>query len=251
MSLFDDVCQMYRKSKIGTNKICSNCNLTHKVPISIWHIGDNFSRDKYKILFVGRTAMPELAEVVHVGSGGYADVRKKAEEFFFDTGKHKRPWPFWRYTKELVSSPELYGSPKKGWERIALTNIIKCIVEDKDNKDALKNKCICELGIIRREIEILKPKNVIFYTYDKYDVFIEQLIGALKRAGEKKVSKHSIPIKSKTKGNPLKFDTEEIIGLDGQIRMRFLITSHPRGQDKERFFGKLIAWIRDGTPGNQ
>jgi hypothetical protein len=51
--------------KLGTNPVCTECieeNNQRRIspPISIFHIGENFGNDKYKVLFVGKNARGTL-----------------------------------------------------------------------------------------------------------------------------------------------------------------------------------------------
>ncbi len=149
-------------------------------------------------------------------------------------------WPYWNYTKEIAK--RLYGSAEEGWKRIAFSNIIKC--NNSDSVDTatyeMKKYCIVELGVIWKEIEILQPKNVVFYTHWHYDDFIDKFIvgDQYKDITDRN---HKIP-------NGLKEISwwHREFYKDEKLIMRMLRTSHPERQQKEGFVSKIVEWIKAG-----
>jgi hypothetical protein len=246
MSSINEVRQMYRGIKLLKNPVCRECNPKNKNPMSIWHVGCKFPRDKYKILFVGKTGRGYWGKP---NKSGYVfATRTDVDNRFFES-----EYPYWSYTRDIVSN--VYGSPENGWDRIAFTNIIKCtdtLTVDQTGT-SVKNNCILNLGVIQKEIEVLKPKNVIFYTGPSYDNYTTALIKNLKvsfKAQKIVSSKRSIKSGSEN-GNTLKFDQKELIDKKGKTIMRFLITSHPERQKKERFIRNTVRWIQRGIKKNK
>lgn len=246
MSHLHDVHCMYEKIEIGRNDICKNCKPKNKNPLAIWQVGSKFANDKHKIFFIGKTGRGDWGEVNKSGFV-YATATDAKNRFL------KSSYHYWKYTRDIAS--KLYGSPEESWDRIAFSNIIKCTDTDTVDKteNSVKNNCILKLGVIKNEIEILKPKNIIFYTGNNYDEYITTLIDGLKRKfnGKEILSQSgcvtSRPKKGKMrKGNDLKFHTKELVGTNGRTIMRFLITSHPERQNKERFINKITEWVLEG-----
>jgi len=239
MSSIYEVRRMYRKLKFRTNKVCKECQPKHKNPLSIWHVGSKFAKDKHKILFVGKTGRGPWGK--RNKSGYVCETRNEVNERFF-----KCTNAYWGYTRKILSI--IYGTPENGWDRIAFSNIIKCTdtkTEDKTKK-SVKNNCILKLCVIQKEIKILKPKNVIFFTGKKYDEQIDNLFDKLKvffKAQKVVTLKKILP---SGKGNSLKYDQKALLDKRGKWIMRFLITSHPERQKKDRFIRNLVRWIRNG-----
>ena len=83
---------------------------------------------------------------------------------------------FWRYIRDIVNDKKLGISV----ENIAITNLCKCNIYDyasnEPNKeitpDFYYQKCF---GIFKREIEIIKPSHIIFFTSAYFDDIIEKL----------------------------------------------------------------------------
>ncbi|MBE9501876.1 MAG: hypothetical protein KAX23_04700 [Dehalococcoidia bacterium] len=232
----DQVFQMYESIRLGTNPICKDCIAKHEAmgrplykPASIWHVGNKFEDDENKIIFVGKPARGELGmETGH----GYIDTRECGEKLFFE-----KSWPYWSYTREIAS--RIYGTSEEGWEHIAFTNIVKC--NNSDTTDAatteMKENCLNKLGVLWREIEVLKPKRIIFYTHWFYDDYIDRF-----RFGDyyqdKASRTHTIPNGKKV----VSWWHREFLHND-RVAIRFLRTSHPERQQREGFVGKIVNWI--------
>jgi len=232
--------KMYKRIKLRTNPVCKKCKPLNKNPVSIWQVGKKFNRDKYKLLFVGKTGRGDWGRT---NKSGYvylnmSDIRER-----FLTYSN----PYWSYTREIVT--RIYGSPEEGWNRIAFTNIIKCTDTDTvdTTENSVKDNCILKLGVIQKEIEILKPKNVIFYTGSYYDDQIDGLIDNLKNSfkGENVVTLSKRNLRAGSNGNRLKLYQKELLNRKGNRIMRFLITSHPERQTEERFVSNITRWIKD------
>ena len=240
MSSVSEVRKMYKKIKLLKNPVCKKCRPLNKNPVSIWQVGSKFDWDKHKILFVGKT-----------GRGDW-EIDNKSVYVYLTWNDVKYRFlnynnPFWMYTREIVT--RIYGSPEEGWNRIAFTNMIKCTDTDTvdTTDDSVKDYCILELGVIQKEIEILKPKNVIFYTGPNYDDQIDGLINNLKISfnAQKIVTLSKRHIRAGSKGNRLKLYQKELLNKNDKRIMRFLITSHPERQNEERFVRNITRWIED------
>lgn len=245
-SLYDKVCKMYEQIGLGKNDICKKCKPLNNTPVSIRIVGNKFAEDEYKVLFVGKTVWSNWSK------GEDSDINKSKKYKYIDASKDSWPpkekflekgKPFWRYTREIAS--KLYGgSPEKAVERIAVTNIIKCADSNKSQdttRRSVKENCIIELGVIRNEIKILKPKHIVFYTCTKYDDFIERLkFGGKQEMGEKL----KFPRLYRKGQCPLHLWQINHYDRNGHISMKWLRTSHPQGQKIERFVDIVVSWIK-------
>lgn len=235
--MINKVFDMYREIELGNNDTCLRCKKFHErkncglyKPASLWNAGEKFENDQYKVMFVGKPArgLPGIET-----KDGFLDCREVGSELYAQKG-----WAYWNYTKEIAR--RVYGSAEEGWDRIAFTNIIKC--NNSNNVDSatyeMKQYCIDELGVIWKEIQVLRPKNVIFYTHWYYDDFIDKF-----RPGDhyRDITDrhHLIPNGSKK----MSWWCREFYHKD-LLMMRMLRTSHPERQQKEGFVSHITDWIK-------
>lgn len=110
---------MYRDIHLGSSLICDECLKRRKAssgetypPASIWHVGEEYEHDKYKIVFVGKAARGTPGKTT---TDHFIDTRQEADRYFFEN------WSaYWSYTRTITE--RLYGDAKEGWKRIAFTN---------------------------------------------------------------------------------------------------------------------------------
>lgn len=235
--MIDKVFEMYRDIKLGNNEICKKCKEFHESincglygPASLWNVGNKYETDQYKVMFVGKPARGLPGKETDYG---FLDCRECGLKLYNEKG-----WPYWNYTKEIAK--RLYGSAEEGWNRIAFTNIIKCNNSyDVDTATyEMKKYCIDELGVIWKEIAVLKPKNVIFYTHWYYDNFIDRFMlgDHYKDITDRH---HWIPNGSKK----MSWWHREFYN-EGQLVMRMLRTAHPERQKKEEFVNRIVDWVK-------
>lgn len=156
--------ELYKKLNIGKSGACFECrkqNADLSLPISIQQVGDKYYESPYRVLFVGKTARGATG----TKCGNFWDATGTADELYNNVG-----WAYWSYTKAIAD--ELY--PKNAWEKIAFTNMVKCNNSNTIDTatDSMKEFC---LPIIKEEIKVLLPKNIVFYTNNVYDSQIENL----------------------------------------------------------------------------
>lgn len=230
---------LYKELDLGKNASCLQCREKCQgkdaisMPISPWQIGPKYHEDPYRLLFVGKTARGEVGIET---PGGYLDARPEGQRCF---DEYKR-WPYWGYTSELLA--RLFGNPNEGWERIAFTNLIKCNASSKQDctTQQMKENCLKNLGVAWREIQILAPRQIIFYTgwtYDDYIVEWSKTIGnrIVDRSGRDHIEpngKRSIPWWHRE------------IYADDKLVLRFLRTGHPERKNKEDYLNSLLNWIK-------
>jgi len=186
-------------------------------------VGASYACDSHRIVFIGKTARgwnspDELAQQ------GFIDGTGMADQLI-----HGRSWPYWSYTNSILET--VFGSLHSGWERIAFTNLVKC--NNSDGADTTPRTCAAhcldDLGVVWKELEILKPKNIIMYTGDHYDDFIERYSLGYEYQ-DKTRRDHRIPNGKKM----MLWWERHCVDRDGR-RFRILRTAHPERQQKESF----------------
>jgi len=211
---------MYDKINIGESDTCKKCrnqspNLS--IPVSIWQVGDEYYNSKYRILFVGKVARGTPGEKY----GGFMNATKRADELYQNAG-----WAYWNYTKTIVNN--IYD--KKAWEKVAFTNMVKCNSSDTidTTADSTKNFCIY---VLKEEIKILKPKNIVFYTKG-YDEQIEGLFDNIEN------SKTEYVDIGKKKMSSWTFN-----GMIGDNVIRGIRVGHPERMKKDAFVEHIVNFI--------
>lgn len=211
---------MYDKIKIGKLDTCKKCRSQCpdlSSPISIWQVGDEYYDSKYRVLFVGKVARGKPGEKY----GDFMDATKRANELYQNVG-----WAYWNYTKTIANS--LYD--KNAWEKIAFTNMVKCNSSDTIDTTTDSTKDFC-LPILKEEVKILKPKNIVFYTKG-YDEQIERLFDNIENSkteyvdiGKKKMSSWMFK------------------GMIGDKVVRGIRVGHPERMKKDAFVDHVVNLI--------
>lgn len=242
-NLEDKVFKMYGKKGIGTNKnhYCKSCKNSDKGgklagPISFFHIGSKFEGDRYKIVFVGKNSWYDKKEFEKekVKDKHYADATETGGDSIRGEGTECIDSPYWKYLRAIIV--ELYKNLDEGSKNVAITNLVKCNTggpRDETPEDIRKN-CI-DSRIFEKEIEILKPKRIVFLTGNR-----EEYEGYIEKFNFGKLIKND---KKKTKDNgKLIWWKREFVKNGGKIKV--LRTSHPQGQRKEKFVKEIVNWIK-------
>lgn len=226
--------EMYKNISVGKNEICKACNKDEALekPLSIYFIGENFLSSNDTILFVGKTA---------VGGEGIGDF---IDDTFTDAtnfGKlsldleeeYATRRAFYSYTNEIVK--RYYGSYDEGSKFVALTNIVKCNNTSTNDETtySVKQHCIDKLGVIWKEVEILKPKRIIFYTGRHYDDFIENF---------RPTNFFSFADIADDETNC--WWHRKFTDKDGGTICELLRIFHPMLQGKENYVTKVVSWLQ-------
>lgn len=247
--MFEKVLDMYKANNLGKNEICHICKKEQinidcglSSPITPYYVGKHYEDDNFKILFVGKNARGTLYDFGE-NIPEIIDAREKGSEYFLEYSK-----PFWTYIK-AISCLVLANEPEDAIERIAITNLIKCnnaMDDDGKNSDGTYNdyttptmmeNCLNKLGVFWNELDILKPKHIIFFTHFYYDEYLNNFSNkfTLKEIHDKEFSRQN--------------GAKRILWWDRhfyegeKLVMRVLRTSHPQYQKKEEFVEKIANWI--------
>lgn len=240
-----EIFKMYEDICIGKNDICLKCNhsgLMQK-PLSYYYGGDKFQKGADTVLFVGKTAVGGAAfESEYLGdfkSDLFTDSTKFGEKSLDLIERWATSRPFYHYTHDITK--KYYGTYEEGKKYIGLTNIVKCnntSTNDTTN-NRIKAHCINELGVIWKEIEILSPKRVVFFTNTFYDRFIDLYV-------PKNCSKEDI------KNNRLKIGNKStpwwhrrFLDEDNKTVFEFLRLGHPQMMYKPDYVNEVVKWLQE------
>jgi hypothetical protein len=163
---------MYISEKVGFGEVCKSCKKLsedsneHIGPVPIYHIGNAYENDALKILFIGSVAYgwddilenrflsePEQSEQI------MEDIERRFYEIIFKES--------YRYTDTIKAIiTKIFGSVETGYSRIAITNVIHCNAGNIRGGAKTHMKYHCghsakNFMLTKREIEILKPRNII------------------------------------------------------------------------------------------
>ena len=151
-------------------------------------------------------------------------------------------WSYWSYTREILK--RLYGS--NPWDYCALSNIIKCTNVYGSGQDSTIDKtsynmaksCILDLGVIFKEIEVLEPNHIIFYTYNFHKEMLINLPFA-NSICEKTTIEHKVLCGQKKLGW-----WERHITTSWNDNVKLLVVGHPERMKKEEYISLIIDWVK-------
>ena len=223
--------------EIGRNEICLHCKDKNDMftnPLTPYIISDKLSEEKDRVMFIGKVAIGDsfgtlINEMLE-------DVTEFGEEFLETSSR-----AYYSYTKEIVE--EYYGGFDKAFKHITFSNMIKCnneTVNDTTPYDA-KICCIDKNKFIWKEVDIIKPRRIIFYTHYYYDDFIEKFRPQNCLFIKDITSKENrIEIGNKTS----LYWHREFYDHSNNLICSYLRTSHPMMKNREDFVSSIIAWLR-------
>lgn len=222
-ALFDE----YRKMNLGSSSFCVECNEKINdlsLPSTIWGVGKDFKNSEYKVLFVGKNARGNPG--YKVDSANFLDCRDMGNELW------NKKWAYFSYIKSIAE--RIY--PNSGINSIAFTNIIKCNNTWDETQDTTnefqKNNCIKNFGVIKKEIEVLKPQKIVFLTSWYYDTYIDSIFKkiTITEDTKKQIGKKKMPWKN-------------FCGFFGSDQIKSLRVGHPERMKKVDFVDEISKWI--------
>jgi hypothetical protein len=215
-------------------------------PISFWHLGEKFAdKNLPTIAFVGKTTWMDPNDYSKLATKERIyDGRPETIEFF---GEGLKRCQYWRIIKEV--STAIYPNKEENMEfldRVFITNLAKCNIFEKgatsNNLTGYKVFANC-IDIFEKEIEIIKPSHIIFFTNNYYDKLIEELDFGFGKNNfidvyndEKRITNKELKHKSVCWWHRYYNET-------GKNQMHLLRTRHPQGAPAE-LKDEIIKWIR-------
>lgn len=229
-----------------SNEVCKDC-CNHALPFRdmsnpqpIPYIGPNFSKDSYRLMFVGiETYCNEKRDNCK---------ETKYDEFYTDQVKSlffemhpedNRYSPFWKWVKKITE--EVFETePEDAFKYIAYSNLHKCQSREKggdlcssnyETIEELSINCIQKAGWLYREIEKIGAKNVIIFSGRRHGCLLAKLFlgdngGSFIRKFDYSHCSLEENILQKRK------DRDLFIHLRDGVR-RLIITNHPQGTPHE------------------
>lgn len=214
-----DICRLCRGTEKEHRSLLSR-------PVTAWFVGNAFAEQETRILFVGKNAR------------GFGDEQPYTKRYHnvYDYGREltTKGWAYWNYTGEIIKA--IYGIGYNNPELTAITNIVKCNNSEgiDTTSTCMKDHCIKELRVLNRELRIIKPTHVVFYTGWNYDSYIDYAFDEILVAGSvtetKTIGQYNAPWRE---GKAI---------VNGQ-RILFLRTCHPERKKKEDFVNAVVDWF--------
>jgi hypothetical protein len=246
----DQVFKMYEQLQIGRNQICQICRSKAdlEIPLSFYHIGENFNDDQDNVVFIGKTAVGGANFGENYKGDYQTDLFTDATNFGIQSLKLNEKWsksrPFYNYTNEIIGS--YFDNIEIGLSKSAMTNIVKCnnASTQDETPQIIKSQCINELGIIWKEIELMNATRVVFYTHNKYDEFIDQY------KPENTIDfqdildkKHHVNVGAKQ----MPWWHRQFMLSDGSTK-HFLRVGHPERKNRTEFVSYVVDWLKQTKP---
>lgn len=241
---FEQLCQLYETDlELLQNRVCLRCDAKIRHPLLPYHVGERYWNSEERILFVGK---PHRGIPGTVRPSGVQDARNAAKEYFFGYST-----AYWAYTRDIAT--RIYGDGIAAWDHIAMTNLIKCTnVEGEDPGYAMDATtrtmavgCVSQLQVLAHEIRLLKPRNVVCYTFSFFKDFLRDLVLEPGAAWLNVTSfNNRIECGEKTLGW---WDRRCSTSWCEQLRV--LVVGHPERMRKKAYTDHVVKWIKSGDMG--
>lgn len=214
---------VFDELNLGENEYCKKCNACYKTPLLPWIVGADYEKSEYKLMIIGKP---------HRGEGKRVSNNAFFMDYCIDWLMGCR-WPYWSYSRQIAQN--LYDL--EGMNKIVLTNVVKC--SNTDGKDTttreMMDACIRKNGVIWREISLLKPKNILFYTYKLFPEYLKDIPFQVELLGEKREF-----VKCGAKAMPW---WERLIMTEWG-KVKFLVTCHPERMRKVEYIKLITDWVK-------
>lgn len=226
---------LFELNRWPKNETCKKCDAKYKSPLLPWLVGSQYEQTKERLLFVGKP---------HRGEPG-----KKLESGILDSTKPhldwllKCNWPYWSYTRSIAS--ELFGDIDP-WDYVAFTNIIKCTNVPGDSGNGTSDRttkkmaicCIKNNAVIYKEIQLLKPNCIVFFTFDLFRDFLIELPFSDKI---EEITKYDNRVKC---GNKSIGWWHRRVKTPWNASVSILVTHHPERKKKIEYVNLISNWIK-------
>ena len=238
-SLETEILQVYNKNKEKCERCKAYCKKHEREmhgPLSYFKVGGQFENNERKIVFVGKTHWynkKQVKELNNFNNSIFKDCRNDCLKMFKNDSR------FLVYIRKMTE--KVYPDAKSAeelLERIAITNLTKCNTSEGSDDTTpyyLTNNCI---ELFEKEIELLNPARLIFFTGAVYDDYILKLnFGFINSPIERKSQRNKVKI-----GNLQTLWWEREFSDNKRI-MHVLRTRHPV-RAPSGFVDKIVSWIK-------
>ncbi len=234
--MFERLRQVYEDDlRLLANPSCDACDARIRHPVAVWHVGRDYANAPIRVLFVGK---PHRGKPGTPRPSGLIDPREMVE-----TKLRGKAWPYWNYTLEIARL--VHGTEDAGWDRIAMTNIVKCTNVDAGagahsadtTSLVMVERCAADLGVISAEIRLLRPTHLVLYTASFYPRTVQALsLGASTPwrdavNTDKACGRKALPWRER----------EAEASWGGPLRM--LITGHPERMNRAHYTSMVAEWV--------
>lgn len=131
---------------------------------------------------------------------------------------------------------DLYRAIALGTCSICRTVVVKIkiyLCPNDTTSDVVKTNCITNLNVLRRELAVIPPTHIIFYTNWSYDRYIPAVFDSYEMVLDeiKSIGKRKMPWQ------------EAAAALDKE-RFQVLRVGHPQYKTKKDFVREIAEWIK-------
>jgi len=222
-------------------------------PKTLFHVGDSFEHRRFRPVFVGKTDWYNLKqwqseEPISTHGKIIKNTFGQGTEWYKDDGGVA----FWRYIKEITQEINL------SLDDYAVSNLAKCDVMYKYAKEKYKEdtplimyqKCT---KIFNKEMQILRPTHIIFFTNEYFDDLIHAIRFWFDDYSYYQDIKESYYIKQITNSYKVKKRNRTACWWHRSFyydssrkkpELQFLRTRHPQGAPG-KFKEKIIEWLEE------
>lgn len=231
------IIRKHLQDNIGQNETCINCKNGYNMvtnPLTPYIIADKTTKENDRIMFIGKAARGDsfgtlINEI-------FEDVTEFGEDFLENSS-----WAYYSYTRDIIQ--DYYGDFDTAFKHITFSNMVKC--NNETNNDTTPNEakscCIDKNKFIWKEVQIIRPRRIIFYTHFYYDDFIEKF-RPLNCASIKDITTKENKIKVGKKASL--FWHRQFYDMNNNLICSFLRTSHPMLKKKKDFVSSILNWLR-------
>lgn len=230
-----------RKLDLPRHAVCrTQCDAKSKIAQLPWHVGEKFRKSRRRLVIVRDTHRSD--QRASKLKSGLRDPRDLADRLFANENKAN-----WSYLREFLA--RIHDSAEEGWAAVALTSVVKCTNVGRNNPRArrstqkMRDSCIRSIGVIGRELKILKPTHVIAILDASYDNHLDDLRWAGDQVWWDLTARDNTIPCGKAK---IPWFERELVGLSG--RVRFVRTAPPQGKPCEPYVHLLERWTTFGEP---
>ena len=217
---------------IPNNEMCNICDSTFKQPLLPWQVGNKYFTDNGGIFIAGK---PHRGTPGKVRDSNVIDGREVGKKLFFG-----KSWPYWSYTKEILNI--LFETSEESWEHITFSNIVKCTSTNSDDNTSLQcaKQCIVENKVIFKEIELLKPRKILFFTWSMH----RHLLNDIPIAKNETIIEHTNNKFRKNCGAKKLGWWERSFTAKWGSKVDFLIVGHPERMKKVEYVNMVAEWLK-------
>jgi hypothetical protein len=229
---------MYQKISLGENEICNECKKEGdiEIPLSIYYVGKNLPCND-SVFFIGKTAVGGEG-IGPIINSLFTDSTSFGEESLDGLERMSKIRAYYSYTHDIIKN--YYGSYEMGKNNVALSNIVKCnnTTTNDSTDNRRKEYCINTLKTIWKEVDLISPKNIIFYTNTYYDDFIDAFRPELCTNFEDIIDSN---IKIGKKNVP--WWHRRFYDKKGYVICNLLRLSHPQRMKKDEYVARVVEWL--------